>query len=57
MPGSHIPIVAPEALQYSRPDFLLVLPWNIAGEVRQQNESLALLGTRFVTAVPYLSIV
>jgi SAM-dependent methyltransferase len=57
MPGSHIPIVAPEALQYMRPDFLLILPWNIASEVRQQNESLALLGTRFVTVVPYLSVI
>ena len=57
MPGSHIPILAPETLQLMRPDFLLILPWNIASEVRQQNESLALLGTRFITAIPYLSIV
>jgi hypothetical protein len=57
MPGSHIPILAPEALQFTRPDFLLILPWNIASEVRQQNEGLALQGTRFITAVPYLSIV
>jgi len=57
MPGSHIPIYSPRVLQDKRPDFLLILPWNIAGEVRQQNESLALLGTRFVTAVPYLSVI
>jgi hypothetical protein len=57
MPGSHIPILAPETLQLMRPDFLLILPWNIASEVRQQNKGLVLLGTQFVTAVPYLGIV
>ena len=57
MPGSHVPIYAPLELRNRRPDYILILPWNIAGEVRQQNESLALLGTKFVTAVPYLSIV
>jgi hypothetical protein len=57
MPGSHIPIFSPETLMRARPDFLLILPWNIVSEVKRQNESLALLGTRFVTAVPYLSIV
>ena len=57
MPGSHIPIYSPRVLQDKRPDFLLILPWNIAGEVRQQNEGLASLGTQFLTAVPNLSVV
>ena len=57
MPGSHIPIVAPSAVFQLRPDFLLILPWNIADEVKQQNANLAKLGTKFVTAVPKLEIV
>jgi hypothetical protein len=56
MPGSHIPIVSPEALQSQRPDYLVILPWNIADEVKQQNAALAKLGTQFVTAVPKLEI-
>ena len=56
MPGSHIPIVSPEALQSQRPDYLIILPWNIADEVKQQNAALAELGTQFVTAVPKLEI-
>lgn len=56
MPGSHIPILSPEVLAVQRPDFLLILPWNIAGEVKQQNAHLAALGTKFVTAVPSLEI-
>ena len=56
MPGSHIPILAPAALDENRPDFLVILPWNIATEVKQQNARLAELGTKFVTAVPKLEI-
>jgi hypothetical protein len=56
MPGSHIPILPPAVLAEQRPDFLVILPWNIATEVKQQNASLAELGTKFVTAVPQLEI-
>ena len=56
MPGSHIPILAPAALVDSRPDYLLILPWNIAAEVIQENAHLAALGTQFVTAVPQLEV-
>jgi len=56
MPGSHIPIFSPAELEHQCPDFLLILPWNIADEVKQQNAALALLGTKFVTAVPELII-
>jgi SAM-dependent methyltransferase len=51
MPGSHIPILAPSVLQDRRPDYLLILPWNIGAEVRQQNAALAALGTQFVDAL------
>ncbi len=57
LPGSHIPILAPQALVERRPDYVLILPWNIAAEVREQNRHLAGLGTKFVTAVPALRIV
>lgn len=56
MPGSHIPILAPKVLAEQRYDYLLILPWNIAVEVKQQNAKLAELGTKFVTAVPKIQI-
>ncbi len=56
MPGSHLPILKPEALFESQPDFVLILPWNIADEVKHQNSHLSSLGTKFVTAVPELKI-
>ena len=56
MPGSRIPIMDPRVLLEQRPDYLVILPWNIAAEVRQQNEWLAKLGTKFVKAVPRLEM-
>ena len=56
MPGSHIPILSPSALAQQSPDYVLILPWNIADEVRQQNDELRERGTRFVTAVPKLEV-
>ncbi len=54
MPGSHIPIVSPEELFNNPPDFVLILPWNIAGEVRSQLKDLEEFGTTFVVAIPKL---
>ena len=56
LPGSHIPILPPSALAERRPDYLLILPWNIADEVKQKNAGLAAKGTRFITAVPSLAV-
>lgn len=56
MPGSHIPIRTPEALAVARPDFVLILPWNIASEVIEQNIALRQSGAHFVTAVPDLKV-
>jgi hypothetical protein len=57
MPASHIPILDPQALRDNRPDYVVILPWNIAAEVMEQNKDLALQGTKFVTAVPEIRIV
>jgi hypothetical protein len=56
MPGSHIPILPPQALTDRRPDFVLILPWNLADEISSQLAPLARQGTRFVTAVPELQV-
>jgi hypothetical protein len=54
LPGSHIPIYSPEALLSTRPDVVLILPWNIADEVLAQNRWLLDLGCDFYVAVPNL---
>jgi SAM-dependent methyltransferase len=57
LPGSHIPILPPAALSDRRLDHLLILPWNIAPEVKQRNARLAEQGTKFVTAVPRMAVI
>lgn len=57
MPGSRIPILPTEELLEKRPDYLLILPWNISGEIKKQNNWLTVLGTKFVTALPKMEIV
>ncbi len=56
LPGSRIPILAEEALRAEQPDFVLILPWNIATEVTQQLEYTRKWGAQFVSCVPVLSI-
>ncbi|WP_252273076.1 class I SAM-dependent methyltransferase [Pseudomonas subflava] len=56
LPGSHVPIRPPQALDEVRPELLLILPWNIADEVMAQNERIRQWGGRFVTAVPRLEV-
>jgi len=56
MPGSHIPILSPEAIQQVRPDFVLILPWNIADEVIRQNSLVREWSGQFVMAIPELAI-
>lgn len=56
MPGSHIPILAPKELRERRPDYVLILPWNIADEVVKSNEFVREWGGKFVVAVPALRI-
>ncbi len=56
LPGSHIPIRPPVALRDDPPDEILILPWNIAEEVKTQLADVAERGVRFVTAVPRLEI-
>jgi SAM-dependent methyltransferase len=56
MPGSHIPILHHSEMFTRQFDFVLILPWNIAPEVVQQNVSLKAKGVRFVTSIPELAI-
>lgn len=56
MPGSRIPIVEESRLDESRPDYVVILPWNLKTEVMQQLERIRQWGGRFVTAVPHLEV-
>jgi SAM-dependent methyltransferase len=57
LPGSHIPIRPPSALTECRPDWVVILPWNIAGEVISQQAGIRSWGAKFVVAVPELKFI
>jgi SAM-dependent methyltransferase len=57
LPGTRIPVRAPEAVFGSRPDYLLILPWNIKDEVIQQMAGIREWGGKFVVPIPTVEIV
>ncbi|MBF0154182.1 MAG: methyltransferase domain-containing protein [Magnetococcales bacterium] len=56
LPGTRIPIRAPEAITEARPDYILILPWNLQEEIIAQLAQVREWGGRFVIAVPELRI-
>ena len=56
LPGSHIPVRGADALDTEKPDYVVILPWNLAAEISTQHAFIAGWGGRFVTAVPELRV-
>ena len=56
LPGSHIPVFAPEKLKSEKPNIVLILPWNIAAEVIQNTSYIRQWGGQYATAVPALEV-
>ena len=57
LPGTHIPIYSPERLAETRPDYVLVLPWNLREEISTQLDYVRSWGGRLVFPIPALDIV
>jgi SAM-dependent methyltransferase len=56
LPGSHIPVRAPDFIAQAKPDYLLILPWNLKSEIMQQMAGIRAWGGKFVVAVPQLTV-
>ena len=56
LPGTHIPIYAPEYLAETKPDYVLVLPWNLRDEIRRQLSYVGSWGGRLVFPIPELDV-
>lgn len=56
LPGSRIPVYTPDKIQDVRPDYLLVLPWNLIDEISAQHDYIREWGGKFVTVIPHLVI-
>jgi hypothetical protein len=56
LPGTHIPIKHPEALEQDRPDYILILPWNLKDEIVQQLAYAREWGAKFVVPIPEVQV-
>ncbi len=56
MPGSHIPILAPDIIADDKPDFIILLPWNISEELTSQLSFIREWGGKFVIAIPEVKV-
>jgi SAM-dependent methyltransferase len=56
LPGTHIPIYQPDRIRESRPDYVLILPWNLKDEIVQQLEFIREWGGQFVVPIPQVSV-
>jgi 2-polyprenyl-3-methyl-5-hydroxy-6-metoxy-1,4-benzoquinol methylase len=56
LPGTHIPIFAPERIAQTRPDYVLILPWNLKEEISRQLSFVREWGGRFVVPIPEVQV-
>lgn len=56
LPASHIPVVREDVLKAEKPDYVLILPWNIRDEITQQLAYIREWGGQFVVAIPELTV-
>ena len=57
LPGTHIPIFPPERIFETKPDYVLILPWNLKDEIMSQLANIRSWGARFVVPIPEVSVI
>jgi SAM-dependent methyltransferase len=56
LPGTHIPIRHPDAIRETKPDVILILPWNLKNEIVEQMDFVRSWGARFVVPIPEVHV-
>jgi hypothetical protein len=56
LPGTHIPIYPPEQIEKTKPDYVLILPWNLREEIIEQLAYIRSWGGQFVTPIPEVEL-
>ena len=57
LPGTHIPIKSPDEIQKTKPDYIIILPWNLKDEIMEQMKEIKDWGGKFVIPIPEVYIV
>jgi len=56
LPGTHIPIYHPDRIQETKPDYVLILPWNLKNEIMEQMAFIRKWGAKFVVPIPEATV-
>lgn len=56
LPGTHIPIFAPDKIFETKPDYVLILPWNLKDEIARQMSGISEWGGKFVVPIPQVRV-
>jgi 2-polyprenyl-3-methyl-5-hydroxy-6-metoxy-1,4-benzoquinol methylase len=56
LPGTHIPIYAPEQIKVTKPDYVLILPWNLKDEIQEQLSYIREWGGQFIVPIPEVEV-
>jgi hypothetical protein len=56
LPGTHIPILHPDTIRKTKPDYLLILPWNLKDEIMEQMAEIRDWGGQFVVPIPEVQV-
>jgi len=56
LPGSHIPIKAVDMIEKVRPDYIIILPWNLSEEITEQLAQARKWGAKFITLIPHVKV-
>ena len=56
LPGTHIPVHSPERIAQTKPEYVLILPWNLQDEIMEQMTHIRSWGGRFIVPIPRLTV-
>lgn len=57
LPGTRIPIYAPEKIQETKPDYVVILPWNLKDEIMAKMAHIRDWGGKFVVLIPEVQVI
>lgn len=57
LPGTHIPVFHPDRIRETRPDYVLILPWNLKDEITEQMTHIRQWGGKFVVPIPRVEVI